>query len=58
MDFSKAFDSVRPELLSNKLKLLPLNAYIINWYHSFLYNGQQRTVHNNHLYEWNELSEL
>ena len=29
MDFSKAFDSVRHELLSNKLKLLPLNTYII-----------------------------
>ena len=58
MDFSKAFDSVRHELLSNKLKLLPLNAYIINWYHSFLYNGQQRIVHNNHLHEWNELGEL
>ena len=52
MDFSKAFDSVRHELLSNKLKLLPLNAYIINWYHSFLYNRQQRIVHNNHLHEW------
>ena len=52
MDFSKAFDSVRLELLSNKLKLLPLNAYIINWYHSFLYNRQQRIVHNNHLHEW------
>ena len=52
MDF-KAFDSVRLELLSNKLKLLPLNAYIINWYHSFLYNRQQRIVHNNHhLHEW------
>ena len=48
MDFSKAFDSVRHELLSNKLKLLPLNAYIINWYHSFLYNRQQRIVHNKH----------
>ena len=30
MDFSKALDSVRHELLSNKLKLLPLNAYIID----------------------------
>ena len=38
MDFSKAFDSVRHEFLSNKLKFLPLNAYIINWYHTFLYN--------------------
>ena len=51
MDFSKAFDSVRHELLSNKLKLLPLNAYIINWYHSFLYN-RQRIVQHNHLHEW------
>ena len=38
MDFSKAFDSVRHGFLSDKLKLLPLNAYIINWYHTFLYN--------------------
>ena len=52
MDFSKAFDSVRHEQLSNKLKLLPLNAYIINWYHSFLYNRQQRIVLNNHFHEW------
>ena len=37
MDIGKAFDSVRHELLSNKLKLLPLNAYIIDWYDSFLY---------------------
>ena len=52
VDFSKAFDSVRHELLFNKLNLLLLNAYIINWYHSFLYNRQQRMVHNNHLHEW------
>ena len=32
MDFSEAFSSVRHELLSYKLKLLPLNAYIIKWY--------------------------
>ena len=51
VDFSKAFDSVRHELLFNKLNLL-LNGYIINWYHSFLYNRQQRMVHNNHLHEW------
>ena len=52
MDFSKAFDSVRHELLSNKLKLLPLNTYIIDWYRSFLYNRQQRIVHNYYLHEW------
>ena len=51
MDFSKAFDSVRHELLFNKLNLL-LNGYVINWYHSFLYNRQQRMVHNNDLHEW------
>ena len=52
MEFSKAFDTVGHELLSNKLTLLPLNAYIMNWYHSFLYNRQHRLVHNNHLHEW------
>ena len=41
MDFSKAFDLGRLELLSNKLNLLPLNTYIINWSHSFLYNRQK-----------------
>ena len=41
MDFSEVFNSVRHELLSNKLKLLPLNAYMIEWYHSFLCNRQQ-----------------
>ena len=34
VDFSKASDSVKHNLLSAKLKQLPLNPYIINWYHS------------------------
>ena len=41
MDFSKAFDTVRHELLACKLeacKRLPLNPYIINRYQSFLKN--------------------
>ena len=42
MDFSNAFDSVKHNLLSAKLKQLPLNPYIINWYHSFFSNRQQR----------------
>ena len=29
-----------------------MSKYIINWYHSFLYNRQQRIVYNNHLHEW------
>ena len=32
MDFSKAFDSVNRGLLSYKLKDVPLNPFIINWY--------------------------
>ena len=40
MDFSKAFDSVNHGLLSAKLKQLPLNPYIVNWYHSFLHERQ------------------
>ena len=52
MDFSKAFDSVKHNLLSAKLKQLLLNSYIINWYHSFLSNRQQRISVNGHLCDW------
>ena len=41
MDFSKAFDFVKHSLLSEKLKNVPLNPYIINWYLNFLKNRQQ-----------------
>ena len=40
IDFSDAFDSVNHELLSYKLKDIPLNPFIINWYLSFLENRQ------------------
>ena len=33
-----SFDSVKHNLLSAKLKQLPLNPDIISWYHSFLSN--------------------
>ena len=52
MEFSKAFDSVKHNLLSAKLKQLPLNPYIINWYHSFLSNRQQRISVNGHSCDW------
>ncbi len=52
MDFSKAFDSVKHNLLSDKLKQLPLNPYIVNWYHSFLSGRQQRVYFNNHCFIW------
>ena len=42
MDFSKAFDSVKHDLLSVKLKQLGLSPYITNWSLSFLEGRKQR----------------
>ena len=49
-----AFDSVNYSLLSAKLinKQLPLNPYIVNWYHSFLLERQQRVLFGNHVCTW------
>ena len=52
MDFSIAFDSVNHSLLSAKLKQLPLNPYIVNWYHNFLHERQQRVSSGNHVCTW------
>ena len=52
MDFSKAFDSVNHSLLSAKLKQLPLNPNIVNLYHSFLHERQQRVSSGNHVCTW------
>ena len=52
MDFSKAFDSVKHNFLSAKLKQLPLNPYIINWCHSFFSNGQHRISVNGRSCNW------
>ena len=46
MDLSKAFDSVKHELLTRKLKSLQLNPYIINLYLSFLKGRKQRICYN------------
>jgi hypothetical protein len=43
-DFSKAFDSVSHNILCNKLKLLSLNPYIVNWTINFLIGRQQRVI--------------
>lgn len=56
MDFSKAFDFVNHTILSVKLKQIPLNPYIINWYHSFLYQRQQRVVSYNFLGQWKSVN--
>ena len=42
MDFSKAFDSVKHDLLSDKLKQLAISPYLVNWYHGF-FIGQTTT---------------
>lgn len=47
MDLSKVFDSVKHELLANKLKKLPLNPYITNWQLNFFMNRAQRACFNN-----------
>ena len=52
MDFSKAFDSVNHELLCYKLKDVPLNPFIINWYLSFLENRQQCIIYNSFQGQW------
>ena len=56
MDFIKAFDNVSYELLAGKLKLLPLNLHIINWYLSFLENRQQRLVCNDFVGQWKQVN--
>lgn len=43
-DFSKAFDSVPHDIVSNKLKTTGINPYIINWTINFLQNRKQRVA--------------
>ena len=51
-DFSKACDNVNRGLLSYKLKDVPLNPFIINWYLSFLENRQQCIIYNSFQGQW------
>lgn len=43
-DFSKAFDTVSHRIVSDKLKALSINPYVINWIISFLENRKQRVT--------------
>ena len=53
MDFIvKAFDSIKHNALFTKLKLLPLNEYILNWYLSFLKHRKQRIVVKDIVCDW------
>ena len=56
MDFSKAFDGVKHNLLTEKLKQSSLNPYIVNWYVSFLSDRKQRVVCHNTICDWKEVT--
>ena len=52
MNFSKAFDSVKHNLFSTKLKQLHVPPYLVNWYHSFLSGRQQQILSGNYHCRW------
>ena len=52
MDFSKAFDNVKHSLVGEKLKALPLNPYVVNWYLSFLMDISQEVI--NQFFSWTQ----
>ena len=52
MDFSNAFDSVSHKLLAEKLKSLPPNPYIINWWLGFLRDRQRRVIFGSSVCNW------
>ena len=56
MDFSKAFDSVKHDLLSVKLKQLGLSPYITNWYLSFLEGRKQRLLYDGFVGQWKDVN--
>ena len=56
MDFSKAFDRVKHNLLIEKLTQSPLNPYIVNWYVSFLSDRKQRVVCHNTVCDWKDVN--
>ena len=57
MDFSKAFDSVKHDLLSVKLKQLGLSPYITNnWYLSFLEGRKQRLLYDGFDGQWKDVN--
>lgn len=56
MDFSKAFDSVKRDLLSVKLKQLGLSPYITNWYLSFLEGRKQRLLYDGFVGQWKDVN--
>ena len=56
MDCSKAFDSVKHDLLFVKLKQLGLSPYLTNWYLSFLEGRMQRLLYNKFVGQWKDVN--
>ena len=56
MDFSKAFDNVKHSLVGEKLKALPLNPYVVNWFLSFLMDRKQRLIFKVVTYKWHSMN--
>ena len=49
IDYSSAFNTIKPDLLLSKMQQLDINPYLIHWYHSFLIRRQQLVRVNNTL---------
>ena len=57
MDFSKAFESVKHSILTEKLKKWPcLNPRIVNWYIAFLSKRKQRVVYQGVACAWKSIN--
>ncbi|PFX17147.1 putative RNA-directed DNA polymerase from transposon X-element [Stylophora pistillata] len=56
MDFKKAFDSVKHDLLPVKLKQIGLSPYIANWYLSLLEGRMQRLLYDGFVGQWKDVN--
>ena len=52
MDFSKAFDNVKDNLLVEKLKHSLLDSFIVNWYANVLEGRKQRVIFGDLTCQW------
>ena len=50
---SSLIDSVSHKLLAEKLKSLPINPHIINWWLGFLRDRKQRVIFGSSVCDWN-----
>ena len=57
MDFSKAFDNVKYNLLVEKLKHSPLDSFIVNWYANLLEGRKQWVIFGDFTCQWKVVNE-